>query len=378
MTDLGKKRNFIFYMMLFFIIIAVFECVSFFVCDYLAKKAVVYKPGTFNQNDYERYLERRDPVVGWGGRDHNGTFLPRHSPAFPKYDVQDVFISLYGDSFTLSSEVDDEQAWGNQLARMCDMPVSNFGTGGYGTDQAFLKYQENKDDKSQIVILNHASENILRNSTQYLKLLYPVNDLSFKPRYKVFQNKLEFIPIPFFDVARLQDVFHYPQRYFPDDYFVPGGRGGTVAMGFPFSLTLLKTVANFHVQAKLLGRPWYIDFYEPDHPSGGLHVTLGILKLFKEEAFQRGQRPIITVIPNGLDLLYYQKHQLWPYQSLLDHARAHDIDVYNIGVGIIKFLDNDPPHTLFNNISSHFNAHGYRLVAEIVAKMLKEKGLIHV
>ena len=114
-------------------------------------------------NYYAGYLTIRNPVTGWPlspGMEHEemlemaesmGVVLEydaygaRTSPAFPDPAVPSC-VSLYGDSFTWSSEVEHEEAWGNLLATQLDCRVHNFGVGGYGSDQAYLRYITNALD----------------------------------------------------------------------------------------------------------------------------------------------------------------------------------------------------------------------------------------
>jgi hypothetical protein len=87
----------------------------------------------------------------------------RYVPEFPDPDKYQACVSLYGDSFTWGDEVDDVHAWGNVLSKLLHCRVSNFGVGGYGTDQAYMRFHYNKNDKPKLVILGFYTENIQRN-----------------------------------------------------------------------------------------------------------------------------------------------------------------------------------------------------------------------
>ena len=116
-----------------------------------------YTPPKTTPEEYEHYLSVRDGVLGWPSPlttienlDSSGA---RVSPAFPAPGSE--CVSLYGDSFTFGSEVNDEQAWGNVLARNLGCRVANFGVGGYGTDQAVMRFTENTKDSSSIAVLEN-------------------------------------------------------------------------------------------------------------------------------------------------------------------------------------------------------------------------------
>src|SRR5262249_46829988 len=48
----------------------------------------------------------------------------------------------YGDSFTYGAEVDDPDTWQAQFEGMTGKGILNFGSGGYGLDQAVLKFEK--------------------------------------------------------------------------------------------------------------------------------------------------------------------------------------------------------------------------------------------
>ena len=151
--------------------ILVVEGISFLAGIYLQPLGIFYKP--IIADDYPEYLAIRDPVLGWpapntfgqdGERDAVGS---RIIPLFPDPASYSPCVALYGDSFTWSSEVDHAHAWSNVLSGLLQCRVANYGVGGYGTDQAYLRFLHNEKDVAPIAILNHLSENILRNVNQF-------------------------------------------------------------------------------------------------------------------------------------------------------------------------------------------------------------------
>jgi hypothetical protein len=351
------------------------------VCLFLQRKAVIYHPQV--DKAYSKYIAIRDATLGWpsperfghdGLRDVAGS---RIIPAFPDPTKHRAWISLYGDSFTWGSEVDNDHAWSNILSEMLRARVSNYGVPGYGTDQAFLRFLHNTGDEAQIVFLNHMSENIRRNINQYRQLIAYGDGIGFKPRYIMHQpGQLTLIPLPSFSEMEYPNVVNDPERYLPYEYFIPNGPSGIQKLSFPYTWTVLKCLRNFHIRAKLFGVPHYAEFYAPDHPSQALPITASILKRFHEEARTRGKIPIITVIPRGLDLLFFREKGNWPYQPLMDELRHQEIEVLNFGEGIIRHLGTNDIHALFNDILAHYNEEGYRILADIAFDYLREKRLL--
>jgi hypothetical protein len=150
---------------------------------------------------YEDYLRRRDPELGWPLPEQMGSALftasgARPSPAFPDTTPETSEIALYGDSFTQSPNSDAE-TWGNVLAELSKRRVSNYGQGGYGTDQAFLRFRRNANDRSKFVILAQVAEDIVRNLTRYRDLVTYEMWYAYKPRFVLdAKGELRLVPIP--------------------------------------------------------------------------------------------------------------------------------------------------------------------------------------
>ena len=63
-------------------------------------------------------------------------------------------ISTYGDSFTFCDQVCDDETWQYYLSDLTKSNVINFGVGGYGTDQAFIRIEREFDNNpTEIVML---------------------------------------------------------------------------------------------------------------------------------------------------------------------------------------------------------------------------------
>jgi hypothetical protein len=364
---------------MFIFMFVLIEGISLLACLFLQSRGVIYRP--YLNKEYSKYLTIRDNTLGWPNPDrfgHDSLFDisgSRISRSFSDPSRNKTWISLYGDSFTFGDQVDNDHAWGNVLSGMLQVRVSNYGVSGYGSDQAFLRFLNNTGDEAKIVFLNHLSENIIRNVNQYRQLLYAGDGLGFKPRFIIQRNgSLELIPIPGFSVTEYSEVVCDPGSHLPYEYFIPNGPTGIQKLSFPYTLTLLKCFGNFHIKAKLRHVPWYAEFYDPDHPSHALNLTLGILMKFHQEALARGKTPVITVIPDAPDLLFFRKNGRWPYQTLIDGLKNQNIDVLNFGEGIMRSLGADDVNLLFK--SSHYNEKGNSIMASIALEYLRERKLL--
>lgn len=347
---------------------------------YLETKGVYYAPP--EKPVYWRYLARRDPVLGWpspstfGGKRRTPSGA-RRDPVFP--DSLAPCVALYGDSFTWASEVDDADAWSSVLGRLLDCRVANYGVGGYGSDQAYLRYLQheqqrpNETARAPVVVLNHLSENILRNVTQYFGMLYHGHEHGFKPRFVLGENgTLTLAPLPTFSRQAYLAAVDRPEDVFPDDHFAPGGPGGVTRLRFPYLLSILKAFRHYHVRAALTRTPRYEPFYDPGHEAEGLQLTSAILSAFVADVTGNGASALVTLLPTGEDLLAYQARQRWPYQPLLDTLEARGLPVLNVGSGLMEHLRGEDPCLLFDSCGGHYNERGYEAIAQIVHAHLQE------
>ena len=91
--------------------------------------------------------------MGWVPRADVDETGSRIIPAYPDPNRFPACVSLYGDSVTWAAEVDNEHAWSNVLSLLLGCRVANYGGGGYGADQAYLRFKLNSRDKSKVVII---------------------------------------------------------------------------------------------------------------------------------------------------------------------------------------------------------------------------------
>lgn len=344
------------------IVLIAIEMMSFVAANRLKNSGVFYDPATVKQS-YDSYLAKRDLVLGWG---RGG---PRSDPVFPV--TAEPCVSLFGDSFTQSSEVEDRDAWGSVLATKLGCRVANYGVGGYGSDQAYLRYRS-LPPKGTVVFLNHLSENIIRNVNQFRHLIRPGSEFSFKPRFVYKDDAAKLIETPQISPNLISNFKNNPASYLHNEYFLPGGSAGNQIMGFPYSVALFKAILwNQHLRARLQGKPQHADFYRPQHESQALEVTYEIIRAFAKDAARRGQLPIVTIIPTCDDFIYFNRNGAFPYIRLKKMIVTQNIRLIDFGEEIMKRLRGSSPENLYHGCYRHFNESGYRYLANIAFDYLK-------
>lgn len=376
-TSFSTRKLFMAFVLVGMVIIPI-ELFSFFAGKILANKGLLYYPAKIE--NYASYLKNRDPVLGWPSKVElgRGEFDQSGSRLVPNYPDPTLpsCAALFGDSFTWGQEVTPEHAYGNVLAGLMGCRVANYGVPGYGTDQAYLRYEKVIKDNAPIVILGHYSENIVRNINQNRGFLTN-QPIGLKPRFILEANKLKLIPLPNLTEAQNLSLGSKAQDLLPYDYFAPGGPSGLHALKFPYTLSTLGAFQHYRLQAKIMGKVTYAQFYEPSHPSQALQVTEAIIKNFVSVAQKRNQKPLVLLIPDIKEIRQLRDHGTLPYTELANRLRSSGVIVIDVADELNKYLGNQDPGKLYgSNGSGHLNQEGYKQLAEITFTKLKEIGWI--
>lgn len=128
-----------------------------------------------------------------------GIRAPREGVSYAK-STEKTRIALVGDSYTFAEDVAFEDSWGYHLEKElgADFEVLNFGVGGYGVDQAYLRYEkEVRQWNPTVVILGFPSSNVERTMILYHPLSSEWWDFPFsKPRFILRDGKLQPLNVP--------------------------------------------------------------------------------------------------------------------------------------------------------------------------------------
>lgn len=248
--------------------------------------------------DTQRLRHEYDQRFGW---DHHYDTPLTERPRPVTYGRP--LIAAFGDSYTHCTDVRDHETWQTYLAGLLEADVYNFGTGGFGTDQAYLKYLEIRPSlETPIVVLGLISENINRIVNVYRPFYFPKTGIRLpKPRFVLVAGGLELIENP------LQNVDDIPRL--GEEGFVRGlgehdywyNRDRYPVRRFPYARILLSRrmwLEAFHGKLDkqiddIDPRPWENLWNDPR----ASELMFTILGSFIGEARGSGQIPIIMILP---------------------------------------------------------------------------------
>jgi len=304
------------------------------------------------------------------------------------YADQPCRINTYGDSFTQCAQVSDGETWQEVLAAHIREPIRNFGVGGYGVYQAYLRAMrvEATDLAAEYIILNIWDDDHLRNidAARWIRVAwmhrdlprgggedtYPVHGFPWAHvRYDLDTGR--FVECPGLcrnehDLRKLADPDHYYQT-FKDD---PVVHLYTLTQGGQAPLEHLEALAEaFGVKVDLRDPSKRRDDARKLHLAYGVKSTLFILDKLRAWAERNGRKlmillsydtpPVATFIQTGQrfdrELIEYLQTNNFTYVDSLVKA-AEEYKAFNLPVD--AFLERFYIGRAGAQVFGHYNPYG--------------------
>ncbi|MGZ8867557.1 MAG: hypothetical protein ACXW2P_04370 [Thermoanaerobaculia bacterium] len=275
-------------------------------------------------------------------------------------------ISLFGDSFIHGHDVDLAGSVAPQLesaleARGIKAEALNFGVGGFGMDQAYLRYS--RDDgkfESDVVVMGLQFENIGRHLMVFRLIAYPQTAIPFsKPRYYfegpslLLANKPTVAPekipetLANFHLSPLKRFeFFYTEKYERRWYL----RSRVVAV---IADALRRRQAE---AAPNLGDP----------EGEGVRVTRRILEMFRNDVGVTKRPFLLVYLPLKDNIQAQLDGHGDPAEPLVSLFR-HDFDLVDPSARLVALARERGAASV---APGHYSAEGNRAVAEAVAERI--------
>ena len=324
------------------------------------------------------------PILGWRYAPHfsdknnqmNSKALRSSREYEPLPSARVLRIAAFGDSFVYGSEVDNANAWPALIeAQNPDMHVLNYGVGGYGVDQAYLRYLlEGTDLSPHIVLIGFSPDDINRTVNVYRRFLADLDSPLIKPRYSLTpEGSLSLLEMP----ARLQDyqrMLNDPstiRRFAQNDYwYVP----------CMYENPLYDWLASVRIGC-ILAAWTYRRHLDPDRPVDGqfynvnstaFKIQAALFRQFSESIRQSGAKPLVLMLPDEQSIQRARQGELPVYEPLLAYMRAHSIDYVDAAEAFREGNLDSPSRTRdWFAPGGHYSRGGNQLVAAWMAKTIR-------
>jgi len=315
------------------------------------------RPGSVSTNGMYHYNSQgiRSPVPAYSDRPAEGVLR----------------IALFGDSFTHGDDVPYEHSFGAVLERSLNeagipAEVLNFGVGGYGIDQALLRFtQQGAAFAPHLVVLGFQPENLKRNLNLLRPLYDPRSGLPFaKPRFILTGQGIRLINVPVLPPDRLVDTLRNFDDWElrPHEFFFD--QGDFQASWWQHS-KLLATVVDLKA-----GRQdhWLLKRIIFQEKSEEQKVGWAVVQAFHQEVAAIGSRFMIVHLPSHPEMKLRAGLGRWTYQTFLD-ALDNEYDVVHPEEALIRAVGEGGFGEIF---AGHYNKKGNRIIAEALFSNLTE------
>lgn len=307
-----------------------------------------------------------------------------------KKDEANVALAVFGDSYTYGFP-ELESSWPELLEAKLERPVLNFGVGGYGTGQAYLRFKKRFEGQAQApyVALFVMSENIARVRNRYRGFYLRKRSVSLtKPMFAMAgPGEFELLPNPLAkeeDIAKLGDGDFLRQIGEGDywyDYY--GERGLNEYVRFPYSYYLTKALPYYvtrGVQHRFRNQRAHEDMYEDAESTAILDF---IISKFVADVELQGSIPIVVFLPNWKDLTDYEQSGSTIYGDFARATREKYDVAFADGLDFFRpHLDagGQVPDFFRSRLDGHYNERGEEVVSEgvfdLLASLDAERGLL--
>ena len=274
-----------------------------------------------------------------------------------------------------ADDVGNAAAWSAVVeAKAPGIEVLNFGVGGYGPDQAYLRYlEEGPAFAPDIVFIGLMSENINRIVNVYRPFYVPDtgNPLA-KPYFRWAGDRLTLQANPLPSLAAYETLLQQPAAVLPalgSDDFHYGYRYRRGLLDFSPVVRFTK-VALFELKTRLASPFFEAGQYRTD--SVPYRLLDRLLAAFRCSALENGSVPVTVLFPHRADIADAIGGRPVTYRPLADALRAEGHPVIDLAEA---FASMPPGTTLDDVVLSHYTERGNALVAAFVLDYVREAGL---
>ena len=348
-----------------------------------------------------------DPELGWvrkpnTSHDETGKFGKTNwtinqfcARTNPNFDNLESNTSCYGDSFTFSRQVNDDETWVHYLSEFTNSNVVNFGVGNYGVDQALLRLKrEFPKYPTKIVIMGVVPETICRIVSVWKHYYEYGNTFGFKPRFILKNNSLNLIE----NIIDGKDKFEKYQNYLEDinryDFFYKN-KFLKEKISFPYCITILKNLRrNFGIinwvqkinQRKKnnfdctdiewntmkiimkINLDWRVKLFQDNE-------TCELLKQILVEYANYGKKqnfkPVFIFLPQKDDILFIKKNFNFYHNFVNELKKIENLFCIDITKDMINIKEIDRMFSDNNEYGGHYSKDGNQKVAELIFNELK-------
>ena len=284
-------------------------------------------------------------------------------------------ILVFGDSFTAGQDCENSERYSEQLGKILNAEVYNFGLSGSSPDQHLLIYEEfARNIAADLIIVGVTVHNIER-----IKM-------KFRPSMDRMTGKTLLMPKPYFTLeGQTLQLHHVPvprtrseiemnsTRQYLDHQTEPSVVQHASELPIIRNIKrLLKKAGLMDRTRSLVYRMTGVQMYEDycNERSDGWQLLAAIIRRFNDRS---GDTPLLVV---PLPTYHYVVDKLQPiFDPLFASLRNHNAGLYvcEITNDLVKDRSLNDRKKI---IDGHYTAHGHLEIAKLLANQINELGLL--
>jgi hypothetical protein len=330
----------------------------------------------------ERLLDSQmlalDPVLGWryraGYRDSLNTINSQGLRGTRRYASQPprgvVRVAAFGDAFVYGNDVADSAAWPALVERLVPrIEVLNYGVGGYGFDQAYLRFcSEGAALAPRIVVIGFVTDDLRDIVNVYRRFLSNRGIPFVKPRFMLDAGgQLVLLPNPLPRPSDYQRYLHSPERIVElgahDYWYRPAIYQDPL---YDYSATVrLLTNLWLRVEQRYFAPDRLLRRGEVNASSTAFRIVMRLFERFAAAVRAAGARPIVVLFPDRQALEETRRGRETTFAFLVRELGARGIEYVDLTPAF-----RDAPggiNTWFlpvGNYSRHYAPAGNRIIAQ--------------
>jgi hypothetical protein len=283
-----------------------------------------------------------DPVLGWRyrpdyqrGDDVINSQGLRSKHAYSKSPhARTLRIAAFGDSFVYGNEVGTADSWPSLMEESCErLEVLNYGVGGYGVDQALLRFEsEGMEYEPEIVLMGFVTDDLRRLVNRYRRFIADQELPYFKPRFVLEGTDLRLIknPIPASsDYSRLiREPSLVTQVGWLDHWYSP------MIYENPFydisSTVRLATTVGLRIYRRFVDPDRIWDGQRINAESEAFRLQVVLFQRFVDAARKQAAKPHVIIFPSKEDLLLAWNGEKPSYSPLVDELNRLNLPHFDL------------------------------------------------
>jgi hypothetical protein len=359
-----------------------------FLRESIRRRATIYADQTsqvaamLNTSVAERELLDRE--LGWMYRpgfrsatDHlNASGLRSLREYAPSAPAGRIRVAAFGDSFVYGNEVPDDSAWTAQVEGMDSaVEVLNYGVGGYGLDQAFLRYlREGGKYHPQLVVIGFVPDDLARLVNVYRRFIFSMDLPLIKPRFVLtsrgtLQLLAEHVPDAqgyrayIEEPSRVRDLGKLDHWYEPLIYDNPL---------YDWSATV-RVFSNAWV--RLGRRVWDANRMVADdrfnERSEAFRIQVTLMEAFAKAVSERGAQSLVVFFPDRPSATRAVAGEAPVYAPLVRVLQSKGISTLDLAPEFANAAGNKRPDDWFMP-GGHYSDAGNRVAARTILRAVRQ------